>query len=311
MNQSQPGDAPELAPDSGEQSEQDILDRLTPQDPSEPPAPPEADEEDVDTDQPPGEAGDDDPEIDLGDLRLKRSELRAGYMKDADYRQKTAQAAEVRRAAEAMQQQVQQERAYHANQLDVLIGGLQTQLVGDQHRLAQLAQDDPAAWVAENAKFQQRYAQYQQAVQHRQALAQRSTAEQEAAHAQWRQAEREALQSKLPEWRDSKVAQAEQQQIAGYLLDIGYPASELEELFDHRALLVARDAAKWQAHQRALKAAKAKQAPTPPRTPVRPGAAPANPQSARDGKYAEALARAKRTSNAEDVMRVLMLKGKR
>lgn len=42
---------------------------------------------------------DEDPEIDLGEIKLKKSELKAGYMKDADYRRKTAEAAEVKREA--------------------------------------------------------------------------------------------------------------------------------------------------------------------------------------------------------------------
>jgi len=47
--------------------------------------------------QDPAEQQDDDPEIDFGDFKLKKSEAKAGYMKDADYRRKTAEVAEAKR----------------------------------------------------------------------------------------------------------------------------------------------------------------------------------------------------------------------
>lgn len=246
---------------------------------------------------------DDDPEIDLGEIKLKKSELKAGYMKDADYRRKTAEAAEVRRAAEAERAQVRQEREYHANQLDVLIHGLQSQLVGDQQALAQLAETDPAEWVRQNAAFQQRYAQYQQAIQERQTLANRMTAEQEQQLNEWRKSEREKLQEKLPEWRDKTKAEAEQRIVAEYLLKEGYEANEIGELFDHRALIVARKAALYDQ----LQAAKAKQTQTPPK-PVKPGVA----QSAKptNSAYQEALALARKSGRPEDIERALRLKGK-
>ena len=81
----------------------------------------------------------DDPEIEFDHggqkLRAKRSELIAGYMKDADYRQKTATLAEQRRHVEAAVAQVQQEREARATQLDVLLGALHAELVGDQAEL--------------------------------------------------------------------------------------------------------------------------------------------------------------------------------
>lgn len=218
---------------------------------------------------------DDDPEIDLGDIKVKKSELKAGYMKDADYRRKTSEAAEVKRAAQAEREQVKAERAQYANHLDVVLTGLQTQLIGDQQALARLAETDPAEWVKQNAAFQQRYAHYQQAVAERESLANRMTAEQEREMDEWRKAEREKLREKLPEWNDSGKARAEQKMVAEYLISQGYQPEELAELFDHRALMTALDAAKWRAHQSALKAAKGKQTNTPP-SPVKPGVAKGN-----------------------------------
>src|SRR3546814_1228932 len=79
---------------------------------------------------------------------------------------------------------------------DLVLGSLQAQLVGDQAELAKLAQSDPAQWVAKNAEFQQRYADYQRAVQERQSLAGRMTADQDAKQSEWVKADREALKDR-------------------------------------------------------------------------------------------------------------------
>lgn len=249
------------------------------------------------------EAAPEDPEIDIDGQKVKLSELRAGYMKDADYRRKTAEVAEAKRQAEAIQQRIAEERNHYANHLDVVLQNLQTQLIGDQAALAKLAQENPDEWVRQNAQFQQRYADYQKAVQERQALHQRMSAEQEAQQLEWRKAEREALYQKLPEWKDSAKAKAEQELVAGYLLEAGYKPDELENLFDHRALIVARDAALY----RQLKSAKSKQVKNEPTKPVKPGTA-ADPKNKRSD-YHDALARARKTGRPEDIERALLLKG--
>lgn len=256
----------------------------------------------------PQEAEDDDPEIDLGEIKVKKSELKAGYMKDADYRRKTAEVAEAKRIAQADRERVHAERNHYANHLDVLIGGLQSQLVGDQRALAQLAETDPAEWVKQNALTQQRYANLQSAIQERQQLANRQSAEQQQEMEEWRKGEAVALQDKLPEWRDAKVKEAESRSIAEYLLEQGYANDELSNLFDHRALLVARDAAKWRSHLAAQKSLKDKQArPEPPKTMKGGTAQDTKPTNS---AYQDALAKARKTGNPDDIERALRLKGR-
>src|SRR3546814_13116692 len=77
-------------------------------------------------------------------------------------------------------------------------------------------------------------------------LAGRMTADQDAKQSEWVKAEREALKAKLHEWSDPKVAEPEQKMIAEYLLAQGYAQEEVQMLQDHRALLIAPDAAKYQ-----------------------------------------------------------------
>ena len=92
-------------------------------------------------------------------------------------------------------------------------------------------------------------------------------------------------------------------EIAEYLMTQGYKQDDLENLTDHRALLIARDAAKWQQHQKSLSAAKAKQTPKEPAKTLKPGAAHQNQQNTT--AYQDALKRARKSGHEDDVMAVL------
>lgn len=316
----------ELANDNGEVSNDDavmaaLLAKGEPQASEEEEEQPEQAEESDEPAQPEQEAEEEDAdppqdedltfELDGKTVTLKKSQLPEVYrnqMLDADYRRKTAEVAEARRAAQEQAEQIRAERSNYANQLDVSLALMHKQLIGDQEALVELARTDPAEWVARNAEFQQRVNTYQQAVQQREQLSQAQRADEEREQQAWREGERKLLQEKLPEWKDQAVASAEQRLIAETLLNAGYSGEELSELFDHRALLIGRKAALWDQHQSQLQAAKAKQAKPEPRKTLTPGAPKPQTDTQRSA-YQEALAKAKRTGKPDDVHRALMLKG--
>ena len=229
-------------------------------------------------------------------------------MKDADYRRKTAEVAEAKRQTQALAEQVAAERTQRANQLDVFLESLHGELIGDQQALAELAASDPAEWVRQNSAFQLRAQRFNEALQHRQSLQHQIDADAERKQQEWRKSQRELLTQKIPEWSDSSKAAAEQRQIAEYAIGLGYEPSELSELFDHRALLVLRDAARYAQAEAARKAAKAKQV-NEPHKPVKPGAAKSPQDQGQRTAYQEALAKARKTGRTEDIERALILKG--
>ncbi len=312
----------ELATDNGEVSNDDavmaaLLAKGGQEAPEEEEEQPEQADESGDAAQPEPEAeeeGADEPqdedlsfELDGKTVTLKKSQLPEVYrnqLLEADYRRKTAEVAEAKRAAQEQTEQIRQERTQYANQLDVSLHLMHKQLIGDQEALAELARTDPAEWVARNAEFQQRINVYQAAVQQREHLTKAQQADEDRGHQEWRESERKLLQEKLPEWKDQAKAEAEQKLIAESLMGIGYSAQELSELFDHRALLIARKAALYDQ----LQAAKAKQAKPEPRKTLAPGAPKPSTDTQRSA-YQEALAKAKRSGRPEDVERAIMLKG--
>ena len=242
---------------------------------------------------------DDDPEIE-GEhggekVKLKRSELFAGYMKDADYRRKTAETAEQRRQAETLLQAVSQERQQYVNQLTNIMQVLQSDMQGDQAELNQLAQTDPAAYIVRLQQANARAQKYQQAEAARQALLRQEQEQSQRTRTEYEHRERQTLLDKLPAWRDDKRASAEKKVIADYLIERGFTNQDLNNLTDHRMVLIARDAALY----RARKSAPQKQN-TQHRAPVKPGAATRT--TGREANAQKALDRLKRNPNSMDAL---------
>jgi hypothetical protein len=214
---------------------------------------------------------DDDPEEEWEaggqKFRVKKSELRAGYMKDADYRQKTAKVAEQYRAADQVIQRVTMEHQQRANHLDVFMQSLQRELVGSQPD-PRLIDENPQEFLRQTAQYNQRAQLMQQAMAERQGLAQQQQAMQHQRRAQMLEAEKERLSQAIPEWRDSKAQQAEQKLIADTLSKAGYRPEEIGSIADHRAVVLARKAALYDQ----MMAVRSKQSPAPLPKPIRPGA---------------------------------------
>ena len=236
------------------------------------------------------------------ELEITADEAFKGYMRDADYRQKTEQAAQLTRQAEQERERVQQERAYHANQLDVFTNALHMELVGNESQLPELLETDPVAYLRMKQHIEQRKGVIAQAIQHRQLLDEQSAQEQERSHQTYVAQEQEKLQKALPEWRDPKVKKAETNAMGKYLLERGYSPEELNMLTDHRAALIVRDAAKWRLQQEL----KGKQSATPSK-PV-PSGTRNSPNGAPNPKAAELHARARRTGSTEDQLAYLASK---
>lgn len=201
-----------------------------------------ADEDGEDTDTE-AEQGDwKEQEFEVNGEKVSGAELASGYMKDADYRQKTAQAAQLRRDAEQKLEYVNKELSEKANRLDVLANALYTEIAGDQSQLAGLVESDPAEYLRRSHYLAQRNQLLQQAMQEREAVSNVQAQTQQKQLAEYIQTEQALLLDVLPEWKDKKIAESEGREIAEYLLKEGYESNELSELYDHRALKLARKA---------------------------------------------------------------------
>lgn len=239
------------------------------------------------------------------ELELELEELAAGYMKGADYSRKTAEAAELRRKAEAELERFQKELAPRVTQLDAALTLLHKELIGDQQELDALIRTNPAEYLTRKHQLDQKAALFQRAYQERQAL----TAQQEAESRRVWEAraaeESKRLLEKLPAWKDSKKAEAEQRELVEFLTrDLGYTPDEVAQVADHRAILLARDALLYRKQLQA----KSQQKATPPPA-VKPGAP--NPNNAISDREKALQRELKRTGNPEVAAELMLLRSKK
>ena len=109
-------------------------------------------------------------------------------------------------------------------------------------------------------------------------------------------AEMNVLLAKLPEWRNSEKAQAEREQLKAFLAGHGYSGPEIDNVTDHRFVLLARDAYRYRQLQQG-KSAKLNQARQAPPV-VKPGTkAPPKDGKAEFTKFRQSLKRAGREGN--------------
>lgn len=269
---------------------------------------PEEEGEEPETEEP----GDDDPEIDLGDLKAKKSQIlawKAGEMKDADYRRKTTEAAEAKREALELKQRVEQERGHYANQLDVLIHQLHAELIGSQQEMAELAAIDPGEWVRRNAIQQQKIQRFQSAMQERQAIEQRTRSDAERTQAEKTRGEVEKLRAAIPEWRDGQVMQKDLNDVETFIRNHGFSDEDMAMFVDSRVFLMARRAMQAESRASALASAKGKKTSSPPPKAVKAGAASQQQKVGQD-EYQSALKRA-RSGKEDDLLALLAAKRKR
>jgi len=195
------------------------------------------------------QAQDDDPtvtiKIDGKDVEVKLSELKNGYQRQADYTRKTMETAEQRKAAEAESNKARQERAEYGQKLQnfeaQLVMALQAQ--NSQEWTPQAIEADPVGYLKHQVLAQTRQAQLMQVQQERQKVAEADEADRKKAHSEHVQREQQELLAKLPDWKDEAKAKADKAAIAAYLTEkAGYDTSALQNITDHRAVLLARKA---------------------------------------------------------------------
>lgn len=219
--------------------------------------------------------------VDGKDMVLTADEMaehvKAG-MREKDYRQKTMETAEVRKAADAEKAQARAQRDEYAAKLQDFSGRANYELNALEAQLTEdLLQSDPVTYLSTQRIVTQRQAELAQAQRDLQKINDQRQSEQLDAQRQHLATQQELLLAKLPEWRDPAKAKAESTQIKEYLVSQGL-APEEAEFTDHRAVLMARKAMQFDALMERARATSKKVAAAPPKV-ERPG----NADSARPG----------------------------
>lgn len=200
------------------------------------------------------------------DRQIPLSEALKGYSRTEDYKAKTAEVAEQRKALDAKAADLTARMAKldavlaQAPQDPILAAEASTDWV-------KLAQEDPAGYVARRAQYETRALAYKQVADARE------QAQREAFTAQWQQTEQE-LARDMPEWRTDEGKQAAKARIVSTLRAYGFTDQAIAGIADPSVIRVVLDAAAHREAKAARQSAETKRAAAPPPKGVlRPGTA--------------------------------------
>ena len=171
------------------------------------------------------------------ELEVSLDELKAGYSRDSDYRQKTHTLGMEKRDLENQENSLRQTYDTRLNELNDLISTANQfveQKQGGQD-LAKLYQEDPTE--AARLDFQLR-----QEKQHIESLKAKAREVQAQQYESYLETQKELAATKIPEFSDPNKADSFKLNLRTTLRDYGFNDQEIGSLADHRFLLVAKDA---------------------------------------------------------------------
>ena len=200
------------------------------------------------------------------------SELVNGYQKDGDYRQKTAELSEQRRAVRDAEAEIAKKRDEFSSQLEPLIAQLKQYESIDEQFMNQLAAENRWDELAQyRYAADQRQKQLQQAEQEKQRIEQDKQAEQQKQHTARVAENNRLLEDLKPEWaKDPEKGRQEIAQVRQYMKSEGFDTALVDNLFDARIIAAMDKARKYDNLQRTAPE-KLKVARAAPKRVLRPG----------------------------------------
>jgi len=177
--------------------------------------------------------------VDGEEIEVDHDELLRGYSRTSVFTRRTQEAAEVRKAAEAELNAAREERQQYAKQLEQI----KSQLAQDSEPdWATLVNTDPIEYVRQRAAWDQRKDRLAAINEEQKRVNElKARDEQNRLQAQILEEERK-LHLALPDWKDPRKSKAEREGVIDYARSVGFSDAELGSLYDHRALVIMREA---------------------------------------------------------------------
>ena len=181
-------------------------------------------------------------------IKVTLEELQSGYAKDSDYRQKTSKLSEERKTLEAERQKIldemnvaNQKKSEYVKRLEEVVSNFDKPSMSESD-LEKLYEEDPTEYV----KVQARLTKEREHQNRLRAELEKEQQEQKAEYQSKLQTllkqEQEKLVEKLPVFADPDKAPKIQNDIKNFLMTQGFTETELQNLTDHRTVLVAYNA---------------------------------------------------------------------
>jgi len=178
------------------------------------------------------------------EMEVDIDELKSGYQRQADYTRKSQALAEQRKGTEKIQaerMQLEQERQMYANGLQMLQEQQSAKLQDfDKVEWETLKEEDPYAYMIKKDEYRDAQERVDN-LQAEQRLVQQEQAQQmQQARAHFVQQEYARLVNALPEWNDKDSTI--KKDIQEYATSVGFRPEEINQLADHRSVLVIKKA---------------------------------------------------------------------
>ena len=152
---------------------------------------------------------------------------------------------------EEAEQQVQAQLQQQAAQVQSFLEGAQQTLLEDMQSINwdQLREQNPGEWAAKREAFRQKAERLNEI--HRNAAESFQKQQAEVREQMGRKMEERLAREQrqliraIPEWKDEAVAKAERSALIEYMSEVGYSHDEINAAYDHRAVVLAHKAMKY------------------------------------------------------------------
>jgi DNA repair exonuclease SbcCD ATPase subunit len=178
------------------------------------------------------------------ELDVTLDELRNGYSRDADYRQKTEELSHQRKQFQSESEKQRQDYSQKLNELNQRLSAAQVDLNAEINSadLDRLYDEDPTEAARVERKLKKKQDALNQSLQQAQA-------EQKEQFSSFLQDQQRKLVSKIPEFSDPAKASTLKANMKSTLNNYGFNDQEVAQVYDHRIVMLVNDAMKYRSMQ--------------------------------------------------------------
>ena len=230
--------------------------------------------------------------VDGTDLGVNLEELIQGYQRNADYTRKTQELAQERNQSSEFVERSKKDVEAKLQKLDQLNNAAQAQLQQEYAEVdfEKLYDEDPVEAARLEHKMRKKHDQLAQVSQQTQEL-------QAQEFNKYLGEQQKLLTQKIPEFTDEQKGPRFKQQMRDYLGNIGFNDSEINSVYDHRYVMLVKDAMSYRNLQKAKPGIKKKVANAP--KVVKGGVAKSKGQANEEAKRQQ-LSKLRKTGQVRD-----------
>jgi len=230
--------------------------------------------------------------VDGTDLSVNLEELIQGYQRNADYTRKTQELAQERNQSSEFVERSKKDVEAKLQKLDQLNNAAQAQLQQEYAEVdfEKLYDEDPVEAARLEHKMRKKHSQLAQVQQQTQEL-------QSQEFNKYLGEQQKLLSQKIPEFMDEQKGPRFKQQMRDYLGNIGFNDTEINSVYDHRYVMLVKDAMSYRNLQKAKPQIKKKVANAP--KVVKGGVAKSKGQADAEAKRQQ-LSKLRKTGQVRD-----------